>query len=113
MSVNGDAKQKVISSSISKEEQNWQMTLTLPMGVYLPFGAVLKVDQGEEFKTAFHSCDTAGCKVFIEMGSDFLSALRKGNNLTVGFKASTSNKLMALNLSLKGFTRASNKVSDN
>jgi len=108
--VQDDVRQKVVSSSVSRNDESWQMALTLPLGVNLPFGAILRVDQGPQFKAPYLRCDTSGCVVLVDLNDELYDALKKGNTLTVGFKSSLSEQPLAVKLSLQGFTKATGRL---
>lgn len=79
--------------------------IILPLGVLLPPGIGLKIDQGESMGLPFRSCDGGGCATPWKLSDADVAALKRGNELMVIFK-DIEGKSLGLPVSLSGFTAA-------
>ncbi len=79
--------------------------IILPLGVLLPPGIGLKIDQGDSMGLPFRSCDSGGCSTPWKLSDADVAALKKGNELMVIFK-DIEGKSLGLPVSLSGFTAA-------
>jgi invasion protein IalB len=86
--------------------------LVLPFGLALASGATLQVDEGKPDTTlAFRTCFPVGCIVPLSFTAERLAVIRKGKILKVNAVASADNKPLVLNVSLKGFAEAQDRVA--
>lgn len=83
--------------------------LILPLGVLLPPGIGLKIDQGESKGLPFRSCDAGGCATPWPLSEDDIAALKRGQKLMVIFK-DIDGKSLGAPISLNGFTAAFAKL---
>jgi invasion protein IalB len=60
--------------------------LTLPFGVDLRAGAVIKIDEGAEVKTAYTTCLPDGCQSVVELDESLQGQLTAGKVMKVGFR---------------------------
>lgn len=83
---------------------------TLPLGVRLPPGALIAIDDKEGVRVPFERCMPDGCKVQFRMNPDQVAAFKAGNGgkLTIQDAAGRG---LAIPFSLKGFTAALNALS--
>lgn len=79
--------------------------LSLPLGVYLPTGVSLLIDDKPPMKLEFERCDRGGCYAGVIMGEALSNALMKGVESTVRFN-NLDGRTISAKLSLKGFTAA-------
>ncbi len=80
--------------------------LTAPLGIFLPRGISIFVDDSEEGLTAtVQRCDGSGCLGLLAMSETFVDSLKKGNAAKLVFGA-TAQQNVSLPLSLDGFTKA-------
>lgn len=87
--------------------------MLLPLGLALPQGAQLKIDDGDAGAAiAFTTCLPQGCVAPLDLGADMMAGLRVGKILTVNIVATNSSKPLALPVSLKGFSNAIDRASD-
>lgn len=83
--------------------------MILPLGVLLPPGLGLKIDQGEVKGLPYRSCDTGGCATPWPLTDEDVAALKGGNELVVIFK-DIEGKSLGLPVSLSGFTAAFDRL---
>lgn len=79
--------------------------LVLPLGILLPPGLGLKIDQGETRGLPIRSCDPRGCATPWPLSDADIAALKQGKELVVIFQDIDGKKL-GLPVSLQGFTAA-------
>ena len=82
------------------------MVITLPLGVFLPAGIQLRVDEGSEAARApYVQCISDGCQARVMLDEKLISALKGGKILRVALYT-PQQKEMAFPVSLNGFTAA-------
>ena len=77
----------------------------LPLGVWLPPGLQLRVDDGKAGRVPFEACDPSGCHAGVELDDEFIAMMKKGNELNVTF-GGRNRKGITVPVSLQGFTAA-------
>jgi len=87
------------------EKRAPHLSISLPLGVDLRPGAVLKVDKGKDIPVQYLRCTQAGCDASLKLDDTYLKALKAGNNLLVGFRPWGSGKTTVLKASLTGFSK--------
>lgn len=101
---------RLLRTSVNFIDNQLVMQLLLPLGLDLRAGIVMQIDEGEEFGSGFLTCVQEGCLVAFPLDNDRLAALRAGNQMKVGFRPFNTNETLVLEISLMGFTRASQSV---
>jgi invasion protein IalB len=89
------------------------MLIILPLGIALPPGVVLKVDEGEEIPAPVQRCERHGCEIELLLEPKVLALLKAGQKANVLFQIRDQNgepKIVAVPFSLFGFTSALNEV---
>ena len=61
------------------------LLFVLPLGISLPPGTFLKIDQGEELRVPVERCEQQGCRIELLLKDDLLSLLKAGTRATVSF----------------------------
>ncbi|WP_187424865.1 invasion associated locus B family protein [Marinomonas sp. IMCC 4694] len=106
-----DKKQKLLTLLLMPSNDDGKiLQLGLPLGVDLRPGIVIAVDDGKEESFDYALCSNLDCSSFVLMTQERLSAFEKGNVLKIGFRPFGSQQTVVLEASLKGFTKASNRV---
>lgn len=82
------------------------MSIQMPLGVDLRPGAVMKVDNNKEIALQYLQCTGKGCDASVELDASLLRAIKAGNGMKIGFRGWGAQKVTAVNVSLKGFTKA-------
>ncbi len=82
----------------------------LPLGIFLPAGAAMQVDDSEQINLVIQRCDQRGCWASLKLDEKTLGLFKKGRQGRVGFN-NTAGKTIAVPLSLKGFTAGFNQIS--
>jgi invasion protein IalB len=58
----------------------------LPLGLNLPAGAKLQVDEGKVTDVQIQTCEARGCYASLPIAPDLLATLRSGKQLKVSFQ---------------------------
>ena len=86
------------------------MELVFPLAMDLRAGIALKIDGGPETQQPYATCVAQVCVVLVAVDDAFLAAMRAGALLHVGFRPFGVQRTLVLDVSLRGFTRASNEL---
>jgi invasion protein IalB len=110
-----DQGQTILAVAIGKlaNTPNPGMLIILPLGIWLPPGVVLKVDDGEEIPARVERCERRGCQVELLLEPDILAKLKAGTKAEVLFQIYDENgepQVVGVSFSLFGFTAALNEV---
>ncbi len=81
----------------------------VPLGVYLPSGIAVEIDQSVAWHLTFERCDQNGCYAGDLMGNHVISALQQGNEAVVQF-TDVAGQLISARISLIGFTDGLGKL---
>lgn len=86
-------------------DQPAMVFLTLPLGVYLPTGLLLQIDEGETLQIPVEICLPNGCHTRLALEGDLLKRLKAGQQAKLAFHDSRQ-KQITVPVSLAGFTAA-------
>ncbi len=86
-------------------EQPAMVYLTLPLGVYLPGGLLLQVDEGEILNIPVEICRPSGCHTRMALEDALLKTLKGGRQATLIFYDGRQQKI-TVPISLAGFSAA-------
>ena len=87
-------------------EQNQPFALfTLPLGVILPPGVALKIDEADPLEFPYEICQPDGCKAVLKLDDATIDKLKKGGKAEVSFHGA-GRREVKVPLSLKGFGTA-------
>ena len=81
----------------------------LPLGLNLPVGAKLQVDDGKTFDLQIQTCENRGCYASTPIAADLLAALRSGKQLKVSFQ-NMAKETIAIPMPLNDFAQAYDKI---
>jgi invasion protein IalB len=79
--------------------------LTGPLGIFLPRGIGITIDDAPIRAAVVQRCDNKGCLAVLPMEQDLIKEMEKGKTAKVIFATSMTQNV-SLPLSLKGFKRA-------
>ena len=79
--------------------------LTLPLGIYLPAGLLIQIDEGETLKIPVEICVPNGCHTRIDLVGDLLKNMKAGSRAKLAFYDSSQQRI-TVPVSLAGFTAA-------
>lgn len=83
--------------------------LQLPLGINLPVGARLQVDEGKTVDLPIQTCENRGCYASTPIAPDLLAALRAGKQLKVSFQ-NMAKETIAIPMPLGDFAAAYDKI---
>jgi invasion protein IalB len=89
------------------------MLIILPLGIELPPGAAVKVDEGEEAPAQIRRCVRAGCEVELLLEPNVLARLKSGTVANVLFQIPDEQgrtRTVGVPFSLLGFTAALEEI---
>ncbi|NKB75881.1 MAG: hypothetical protein GKR96_02275 [Gammaproteobacteria bacterium] len=75
----------------------------VPLGVYLPTGVTMTIDNAESIQLSFERCDQNGCYAGTSLSEEIVQSLKKGQQAKVTFIDIANQKITAT-VSLDGFT---------
>ena len=80
--------------------------LTLPLGIFLPPGVALKVDESQQFDAPIKICTAKGCDAGIPLNDDLLPLMKAGLVARIAFMDGTARNQITVPVSLEGFSAA-------
>jgi invasion protein IalB len=84
-------------------------TVQLPLGLNLPGGARLQVDDGKTTDLQIQTCENRGCYAGTSIAPELLAAMRSGKQLKVLFQ-NLAKETITIPLSLTDFAAAYDKI---
>jgi invasion protein IalB len=79
------------------------LLVTVPLGIHLPSGVTLQIDQGQPLGLLVERCDRNGCHAGLALDGKTLASMQKGLMARVSIRDSARNPVK-VPISLKGFT---------
>jgi invasion protein IalB len=81
----------------------------LPLGLNLPAGAKLQVDDGLAIDLQIQTCENRGCYGSVPITRDLLNALKSGKQLKISFQ-NMAKETIAIPMPLANFAAAYEKI---
>ena len=81
----------------------------LPLGLNLPAGAKLQIDDGKAVDLQVQTCESRGCYASTPVAADMLTALKSGKQLKISFQT-MSKETIAIPMPLGDFAAAYDKI---
>lgn len=82
----------------------------LPLGLHLPAGAQVKVDENEALPLQIRTCVPQGCMAYLKLDDKAMNIMKKGNKATV-LMVTGEGKTIGIEVPLKGFSRTLGEIS--
>ena len=86
------------------------MMIQLPVGLFLPAGVNLQIDEGKPQPLAIQTCDLKGCYAATPVAPEMLGALKSGKRLAVVFQ-NLNKENVNLAFGLAGFAEGYDKIN--
>ncbi len=86
------------------------LMVQVPLGVYLPAGASLRIGKGEAKTLPFKGCDQGGCLAEYDVTDAEIAAMAKGSDLTVSVQNQNRKPAFTLTVPVTGFAAAWAKI---
>jgi invasion protein IalB len=83
--------------------------IQLPLGLNLPVGAKLQVDEGKTVDLQIQTCENRGCYASTPISADLLAALKSGKQLKISFQ-NMAKEAIAIPMPLTDFAAAYDKI---
>ncbi|MET4385144.1 invasion protein IalB [Bradyrhizobium sp. F1.4.3] len=99
----------LINIRIAPDTRSPVALLQLPLGLNLPVGAKLQVDEGKAVDLQIQTCENRGCYASTPIAPDLLAALRSGKQLKVSFQ-NMAKETIAIPMPLNDFATAYDKI---
>lgn len=95
----------------ANEQDKWVLVLitSLALDVHLPSQFGLQIGEHEPLISNFRSCNFSGCLVVVPADNSLLNSMKKAKS-GIGLFKLLSGKIVKLDISLKGFTKAFNAL---
>lgn len=100
---------KLVISVPGSARETPQMVLLLPLGINIPVGLELQVDDTDAVVFPLSACESVGCFARGPLSAVLLARMRAGNMLNARFSNLNGDNL-AISFSLAGFTAAFDAV---
>ncbi|MET4799526.1 invasion associated locus B family protein [Bradyrhizobium sp. LB11.1] len=99
----------LINIRIAPDTRTPVALLQLPLGLNLPVGAKLQVDEGKTVDLQIQTCENRGCYASTPIAPDLLASLKSGKQLKVSFQ-NMSKETIAIPMPLSDFATAYDKI---
>ncbi|WP_409560799.1 invasion associated locus B family protein [Hyphomicrobium sp. MC8b] len=80
-------------------------SIRVPVGVSLPDGVIVGIENGDRFKVPYSACHRIGCFAPFDLTEPLLGKMRKATKISA-VAQSVSQRPLALNFSVRGFPAA-------
>src|SRR6185437_7640201 len=85
------------------------LLVQLPLGLNLPVGAKLQVDEGKVMELQIQTCESRGCYATMPLPADVLAAMKSGKQMKLSFQ-SMNKETIAVPMPLADFAAAYDKI---
>lgn len=102
------AQSRLLQLTIHRNTDGYVMLALLPLGIHLPAGAAVKLDDMDQLPMILRTCTNAGCEAVMKLSDAVVSKMSSSESMKVGFNVES--KTMVLPVPLKGFKDALSKV---
>ena len=92
------------------KERRPHLSIQLPLGLNLPAGVIIKVDQNKQIPLSFLQCSIISCDASIVLNSKLLRSILAGIDIAVAFRYWTHKNLSQVTTPLAGFTESFRKL---
>ena len=99
----------VVNIRIAPDTRTPVALVQLPLGLNLPAGAKVQVDDGKTVDLQIQTCEQRGCYANTPITPDLLTALRSGKQLKVSFQ-NLAKETIAIPMPLADFAAAYDKI---
>ena len=99
----------LINIRVSAETRAPIALVQLPLGLNLPAGAKIQVDDGKTSELQIQTCEARGCYANLQISPDVLATLKSGKQLKVSFQ-NMAKETIAIPMPLADFAAAYEKI---
>ncbi len=91
-----------VSVRVPADTHHPVMLIQLPVGLYLPAGVTVQIDNGKPQQITLQTCDLKGCYGAEPLPDDMLAAMKSGTRFAVSFQ-NTSKETVVIPFGLSNF----------
>ena len=103
-------RQRVLTVTVQRDETGKMSVLyRAPLGLFLPAGIAVTLDDKKPTTLPFQTCNAQGCFAAAVLSDNQLAGMRKGKALNVVFQ-NLKKKPITLSIRLQGFDEAHDKI---
>jgi invasion protein IalB len=99
----------LINIRVASDTRNPLAVIQLPLGLNLPAGAKLQVDDGKTADLQIQTCEQRGCYANTPIAADMLAAMKSGKQLKVSFQ-NLAKEVISIPMPLTDFAAAYEKI---
>ncbi|MCF3936272.1 invasion associated locus B family protein [Acuticoccus sp. M5D2P5] len=103
--------ERILQIEIALSDDGPLLAFLTPFGLHLPSGLDIAIDEGTVRTLAFRTCLPRGCLIEERPDEEELSAMRRGQTMSVTMVAAQNENAVNMELSLSGFSAAYNRLS--
>lgn len=99
-----------VNVKLPPETRQPVMMIQLPVGLFLPGGVNLQIDEGKPQTLVIQTCDLKGCYAATQLSPELLGAMKSGKRLSVIFQ-NLNKENVNLAFVLSGFAEGYDKIN--
>jgi invasion protein IalB len=99
----------LVNIRVTSDTRSPVALVQLPLGLNLPAGARLQVDEGKPADLQIQTCENRGCYANLPVAPDLLAALRSGKQLKISFQ-NLAKETITIPMPLTDFAAAYDKI---
>lgn len=99
----------LINIRVPAETRNPVALVQLPLGLNLPAGAKLQIDDGKAADMQIQTCEARGCYANLPVSPEMLATLKSGKQLKVSFQ-NLAKETITIPMPLADFAAAYEKI---
>ena len=99
----------LINIRVASDTRTPIAVIQLPLGLNLPAGAKLQVDDGKTADLQIQTCEQRGCYANTSIAADMLAAMKSGKQLKVSFQ-NLGKEVISIPMPLADFAAAYDKI---
>ena len=99
----------VSSPAVLENNAPFVLDVQLPLGLNLPVGAKIQVDDGKTVDLQIQTCENRGCYTSTVIAPDLLAALKSGKQLKLSFQ-DMAKETITIPIPLADFAAAYDKI---
>ena len=98
-----------VTLRVDGAERKPALMIQTPIGLFLPAGVTMRVDDGQPESLVVQTCDAAGCYAGTALGDTLLARMAGGRQLSVGFQ-DLAKRDVSVSMPLDGFAKGWKKI---
>ncbi|MBV9567363.1 MAG: invasion associated locus B family protein, partial [Hyphomicrobiales bacterium] len=98
-----------VSIRVPSDTHQPSLAVQIPVGLFLPAGVTLTIDDKKPLNLALQTCDLKGCYAAMPISAELLGDLKGGKKLAVSFQNLTKENI-SVPLQLANFGQAYQKI---